>query len=139
MARNTKPLFSTDQSDFTWTYASGTKTGELVKNDYPPTEKGQAGICISNTTTAGSDTITVKCQMYFKIGTESLWGGLKTVTDEDGNNLTFSGGTDTDSTDANVVANLYAQDWWQPNDGFRIVLTGNTGDTIGGKACAIIE
>jgi len=136
MAKSTVPAYNTDRTDFTWSWSdTNDKVGVLVKSDDPPSEHSVASVFIDLTTAGGANTITVKCQLAFRLNGSISYGPEKTIKDENGDDLTFSSASPT-----NVVGNIYAQDWYAANDGFRIIMSGNTGgDSLVGTAAVVIR
>ena len=140
MSRELKPAFSTNQSDFTFTLASGDfvnhiYNGELIKNNDPPSAQYIGSVAISNDGTGASApavVITPKMQLWF--GSNVGYGVLHTLNDENGSPISF----DTDS-DETVEANIYQQDWWKECEGFRVVLSRSGASSLGGNACVIIK
>jgi len=136
MSRELKPLFSLTLTDFSFSEVAGTGdiVGVLIKNNDPPSAQQVGSIAIDNDGTGdGTVTVTVKCQLYF--GVDVGYGSAHNVKDENGTDITFE--ADSDET---VEANLYQQDWWKENEGFRIILERTDGATaLAGNAVCILK
>jgi len=138
MSRELKPLFSLVQTTFSFSENTAPNTadinGVLIKNNDPPSAQQVGSIAINNDGTGtGGVTITVKCQLYF--GVDVGYGSIHNVKDENGTDITFE--ADSDET---VEANLYQQDWWKENEGFRIILERTDGATaLAGNAVCILK
>ena len=134
MARNTIPVFSSDKSDFSFSFsaASGAADGVLLQNDNPPSAQQVGVVAVQNDGTGGAITVTLQCLLHF--GDEVGYGPAHDVLDEDGNTITFSA----DSAET-IEANLYEQPWWKENEGFKIRLNRAGSTTLGGNAVCIIK
>lgn len=134
MQKETKPLFNTDLTNFDWAWSdSNSKESELIKSYSESHNQGLASGIVSLTTVAGAATITVKCKLAFRQGTVFAYSKEYTVEDENGVDLTFNSGVA-----GAVDFNLYDQAWWKPNNGFKILLSGNTGLSLAGTASIIL-
>ncbi len=129
MAKNIRPLIGTST---TFSVVAGTSdiNGARIQNDNPPSEQSVASAFIHNDGTGGAVVMTVKFQLYSGVD----WGPLRTATDASGANITFNANSNTD-----VEVNLYAQDEWKENDGFRIVLSRASSTLLAGTATAVVR
>ncbi len=121
MARSIVPLFSTNLNTFTLAHTTGegtTITGVLIRNDYPPSELGSGSIYVEVTGVSPVATITVTCQLLFSRNNDTQYWGESHQVKDDNDSATFN-----TLSDLKFEANLFTQDWWKENNGFRIILT----------------
>jgi len=136
MAKNTKPLFSSSSTTWSWsTAASATKTSEAIEiNDYPPSAHNVASIVITGTTGSGAVTGTVYCYLGFGFGDNRIWGPAHTIEDTSGQ-TSWSLNT----TETSFEANLYAQTWWALCDAVKIVISFSGSDTVTGDGAICVQ
>jgi len=132
MAKNTRTLIGTESNAHTMSVAAGTADvlGNKIEADFPPGAENVASAFIHNDGTGGAVVITVKWQMY----SGADWGILRNAKTSAGSNITFTANVDTD-----IEINLYAQDEWKLNNGFRIVLSRASSTLLAGTATAIVR
>lgn len=96
--------------------------GVKIVPDYPPGASNVASIMLDLVTAGCNWTFEVELCMGVDTDGASIWGLAHNLLNDSGVNTAAS-----DSVSA-FEANLYAQDWWKENDGFRIKCTPDVGN-----------
>lgn len=138
MPRNVIDLFhaSTGQiQTYTWVSDGSALTGQKIVSDYPPGQQSVPSIFIEVVSGYAGVVYTITCQLAIGVDTSgsTIWGAAHSVLDDSGV------ATITGSTSPKFEANIYSQSWWKENDGFRIIVTPDSGGTYTIRGSAILR
>lgn len=135
------PAFNPISSDASFSGVDFTSVteinGQLIRPDNINLYTGVATgvIDFQSATGVGTTTFLLWCEQYYG-APFSGYGARHAVLDDDfGSQVTF-----TASTAKKAEFNLYGQNWWKKNSGFRLVLTASaTGNVLTGAAVIVIQ